>query len=111
MDQCAFHILLFISCYRYKSIFKRFILCIVPLQELEKVEQVCSIECTMYKGQEFLQVRILMLHDELVRCLIHPIEQAHTVIDDRSAVTPGQHRGKKPGDLNILFPCEAVRDR
>ncbi len=51
-----------------------------------------------------------MLPDELVGRAVHPFHQAAAAVDDGGAVAPGQHSGEKPGNLNILFLRESVRD-
>ncbi len=86
-----------------KSRLQRVVSFIIPREEMEKVQQVSIVEGTVTKFIETLQVLVNMAYQELVRCPVHQVHQADTIVDDRSSLPPGKGRGKEPGNLYVLF--------
>ena len=51
-----------------------------------------------------------MLQAEIIRGVIHQVEQFPGFVDDGCPVAPGKDGGKETGDLDILFAGEAMGD-
>ena len=95
---------------RHKGILQGVMALVVSLQYINEVKQVCRIECTMRKSQHRLQVCWLMMQDEFVRCVVHPLHQARAIVDDGCAITPGKRCSEEACYLYILWFGKAVRN-
>lgn len=64
----------------------------------------------MFKIGKRLQVTCLMVKNEGMGIVVHPLEQLPAFADDGLALTPRQHRGKQPGNLDVLLLRERMRN-
>ncbi len=53
----------------------------------------------------------LVIHDEIIRSIIHPLHQFIGFLNDGGAVAPGKYGGKQSRDFYILFFAETMRYR
>ena len=94
----------------YKGILQRSVPAVMMLQQVQKIEQVGSIECAMGEAEELLQVGIVVMEDELMRVVIHPPHELLAIVDYGGAVAPCEHCCKKACNLDILLFGEGVRN-
>ena len=93
---------------RHKSIFQAIVPLIVILQKMNEIQKVGSIEGTVRKSEEILEVGLPVVQDKIVRCIIHPAHQLAAVVDDAGTVSPCEHGREEPGDFHILLFTERV---
>ena len=94
-----------------KSHLQALVLLIKPPEEVHQVQQISVIESAVLKPEQLLQVILLVLQNELVRRVVHALQQLPALVNDGLALSPGQNGGKKTGNLHILPAREQVRNR
>ena len=95
---------------RQKSVFERGVGGVPVPQEMHEIQQIGVAKRAVAEAQQALQIRILVLGDELVGRVVHQRQQLGAFADDGRALPPGQQRGKEAANLNVGPLGEAVGD-
>jgi hypothetical protein len=79
-------------------------------EEFDEVVEVVSIERSVFKMPEAIQLGRSGVKTEIVGTHIHFFHQLPGFIDDGGAVSPGEDSREKCCDLDVLFLAEKVWD-
>ena len=90
---------------------EQFVSCsIMMIQHPDKMQQICSIESSVFEGQQAFQVTVFVVNNKLVGCFIHQCHQFIAFVDDGGAVAPGKNGCKKSSNFDVGFLAKAMGD-
>ena len=81
------------------------------LQGVKEVYAVCAVEGPVLKSIETVYLPVSGVHEEFIRCKIHPFHKTGSIIDDGFSIPPRNSSRQKSGYFNILLKGEPARDR
>ena len=87
-----------------KGCFEALMFCVMEFKEPDEIQQVGWVESAVFERQQFSQVVIIVLQNELMRRHVHGLHQFVRFFYNGGTVAPGKHRGKKAGYFNVLQP-------
>ena len=73
------------------------------LEEMKKVKGVFRLKCPVFKREKLFPVRLLVIYNEIVRSVIHEMEQFSCFVYDRFPLSPGKNCCPKTRNLDILL--------
>lgn len=94
-----------------EGIFERAVFTVKPPKEFDEVQRVGKVKGPVFEPFKNAKITCGMILNERIGIVIHHSHEFQALIDDRDALSPGERGGKQPGNLNILQPAEAMRDR
>lgn len=88
--------------------FQRIMDFVVLLKEMQEIERIGGVECTMFEMQEGSQVAFVVIAHEIVRCIVHQCGQFQAFADNGFPLPPGQYCGPETHDFDILLDRKPV---
>jgi len=70
--------------------FQGVVLSVPVAQKMHEIQQVGITKGAVAEAQQFFQILILVLGDELVRGIVHAAQQLVALVDDGRPLPPGQ---------------------
>src|SRR5665213_4591991 len=80
-------------------------------EEGNEIQRIHIVKRAVLEMEQFFEVGFAVVNYKIIRGTIHQGDQLVAFIDDGYALPPGQHRGPKAHDLDILRFAETVLDR
>lgn len=93
----------------YKSGLQRRMLRVVPMQEVDQIQEIGVVEGAVYKALQLLQIAGAVLPDEVVGRPIHPLHQFLGLRNNRFPLSPRKNGRKKARNFNVLRLAVAMR--